>query len=633
MRHDGRRFLVSPTGFDDIGLVLDGMGEGFDHQVLAWEDLRQEHNLAGASVLFMNCAGEAADSQQAQRLAPILRRFVAAGGSLYASDWAGAVIEAAFPGKIEFDQQGGQAQATCRVVDEGLQEIIGRDVAIHFDMGGWWRVRRVSSDARVYVTWADGTAGREGRPIIVGFAHEQGHVIYTSFHNRAQVSEAEQKVLRFLVLRPIMAGAAASAADVGRARLFGPSKEIIDTVNAGERTPVYACEASGGERLLYVVQWEGNGTLKLTVRDPHGTIQVEQTGQRPPLQYEVAQAAAGTWNCQVEGLSLPYNNFPFVLTVAKGVQARERLDAAVPPAQWKGGVGQGQGSYTKPWGRLHPGCLILLLDQSGSMDEKFGGLQIGAGKRKADAVATMLNALLYEFIKANTVGLEVRSRADIAVLGYEGSTVRSALAGPLGAKEFVTLPDLLANPLRIETRMSKEVEEGRVLEVPVQFPIWVAPQVGSVTPMCAALERARALAEQWTARHADSYPPVIINITDGASTDGDPSAAAVALCQVRTGDGAALLFNCHITNVVAVGVEFPSSASAVPAGGEELGRALFGLSSIIPDAARQAIATATGQVLDAGARGFIYNGDGGSIRQMFTFATIGATQRVNDPNL
>lgn len=288
-------------------------------------------------------------------------------------------------------------------------------------------------------------------------------------------------------------------------------------------------------------------------------------------------------------------------------------------------------AYNQQWASTQPGCLIIMLDQSGSMNGKFAGDQIGAGKRKCDMVATVLNSLLNELIKSNTVGETIKPRADIAVLGYGGNHVGSALSGTLASKEFVTLPELMANPLAVEQRKRREVgDDDSIVDIPVEFPVWVKPRTGTSTPMCAALYRARVLAEKWAAAHPTCYPPVIINVTDGASTDGDPTRAAQDLSVVHTADGAALLFNCHITDKRGTMVEFPGSESEVP--NDKYARLLFSFSSTIPNSARETILATTGDTLPPNARGFIFNGDASSVRQMFVYATIGATAPIVDPN-
>src|SRR5207245_767598 len=122
-----------------------------------------------------------------------VRGYVDKGGSLYASDFAGAVIKAAFPEMLDFIQEGHPCKSLCEVVDPGLREIIGPEINIHFDLGGWWQISRTHHTVRIYAKW-------KVMPIIVGFQFGKGHVTYTSFHNEAQVSEAERQLLRFLVL-------------------------------------------------------------------------------------------------------------------------------------------------------------------------------------------------------------------------------------------------------------------------------------------------------------------------------------------------------------------------------------------------------------------------------------------------
>src|SRR6266699_2466152 len=111
-------------------------------------------------------------------------------------------------------------------------------------------------------------------------------------------------------------------------------------------------------------------------------------------------------------------------------------------------------NYSQAWSASRPGCLILLLDQSGSMSDPFGFAQAGAGRRKCDMVATVLNGFLNELIVTNTVAkkdgsTEVRPRADVAVIGYEGNFVGSVLGGELYGQDFVSLPELEMNPLAI----------------------------------------------------------------------------------------------------------------------------------------------------------------------------------------
>jgi hypothetical protein len=290
---------------------------------------------------------------------------------------------------------------------------------------------------------------------------------------------------------------------------------------------------------------------------------------------------------------------------------------------------EGLMAYERAWGGSHPGCLIFLLDQSGSMADKFGDKRVGGGRHKKDMVATVLNSFLHELVETNTVGTQVRPRAEVAVLGYGGDGVRSALSGHLAIKRFVTLPDLKNNPLRVSVRTRKEIDDtGNIIEQSIFFPEWVEASATGGTPMCQALVEAYQLAEEWAVAHPLNYPPVVINVTDGQATDGDITAPAAQLAGVSTNDGAALLFNCHITTLSSPAVSFPASEGEVPS--DQYARQLFRVSSAIPDTARRAILAATGRELPSGSRGFIFHGDAESIKLMFTFASIARTVPLAD---
>lgn len=85
----------------------------------------------------------------------------------------------------------------------------------------------------------------------------------------------------------------------------------------------------------------------------------------------------------------------------------------------------------------------------------------------------------------------------------------------------------------------------------ISTPAWVEPEAAGQTPMCEALRRVRDIAAAWCAdpAHAESFPPIVFNITDGEATDCDNSelcAVAEQIKALRTADGNVLLVNIHI---------------------------------------------------------------------------------------
>lgn len=259
----------------------------------------------------------------AKKVAGTISEFVAAGGTLYASDWAMRAVQRAFPDMLQLDSLGGKGQAHCDVVDRGLQEMIGKQINIEFDMGSWRRIARVDSSVRVYVAAAgQGTANASaGLPIVVGFRHGRGNVLCTSFHNKAQTSDQERCLLRFLVLQPILASAAVDATQAIESRQFQPGRQIFSTINCGRTSPPFVFDAAVGQSLLYFVNWSGTARLRLIVKGPSGNLYCDKLSNQPPLGCEVAQTAAGRWTCQIVGAEVPHDNFPFVLTLAAGITA------------------------------------------------------------------------------------------------------------------------------------------------------------------------------------------------------------------------------------------------------------------------------------------------------------------------
>ena len=145
--------------------------------------------------------------------------------------------------------------------------------------------------------------------------------------------------------------------------------------------------------------------------------------------------------------------------------------------------------------------------------------------------------------------------------------------------------------------------------------------------MCAALRRARDLAQQWAMLHPNNYPPVIINVTDGMANDGDPVEPAREIGEISTTDGQALLFNVHITDINSAPIAYPSSESELPV--DKYALKLFGMSSLIPEMSRTLLQSLLNRPVTPGARGLIFNGDAASVRQMFIFASVPATQPVD----
>lgn len=270
--------------------------------------------------------------------------------------------------------------------------------------------------------------------------------------------------------------------------------------------------------------------------------------------------------------------------------------------------------YAAEISRTNPSCFLFLIDQSASMADPFGVGQ--TTKSKAEGVADAINRLLQNIVIKCAKEEGVRNYYELGVITY-GSEIRLGLSGGSASRELILLSEIADHPIRIEER-TKKVEDGAggLVEQTVRFPVWFDPVAIGATPMCQALNRAKGMLREWLARHPNSFPPIVINITDGEATDGDPSEAAAELRKLATNDGAVLLFNLHISSQRANPIEFPSSESGLP---DKFAQLLFGMSSVLPEYMRS-IARDEGYQVSEAARGFVFNA---SLEAIIRFLDIG----------
>jgi hypothetical protein len=243
--------------------------------------------------------------------------------------------------------------------------------------------------------------------------------------------------------------------------------------------------------------------------------------------------------------------------------------------------------------------MLFLLDQSSSMEKAFGG---PSGKVKAQGVADAINRLLQNLTIRCTRAEGVRHYYDVGVIGYGGLANGPVLGGALAGKELVPIAEIADNPVRVEKRQKDDGAGGLV---DFQLPIWFDPVAHNGTPMCGAFRQARSSLERWVQDHPHSYPPIVINLTDGEATDGDPAEPARALSELSTSDGDVLVFNCHISSTSGQPVLFPRSEEEAP---DEFAKLLFRLSSPLPPGL-SAAAKQAGLPVGSAARGFAFNAD------------------------
>jgi hypothetical protein len=277
--------------------------------------------------------------------------------------------------------------------------------------------------------------------------------------------------------------------------------------------------------------------------------------------------------------------------------------------------------YTAEISRGNPTSFIFLIDQSSSMSEPFG---TESTLRKSDFVADVVNRTIHDLVIRCTRTEEIRNYYYLSVFGY-GGTVSPAFCGSLAGKTLIPLSEVAEMPARLEDR-TKKVSDGAggLVDTKVRFPVWMDPVANGATPMCQAFGTIRDLLDQWLSEHKNGFPPTLLHLTDGESTDGDPSQIGQEILSRATNDGEVLFFNCHVSSRHSLKVEYPSNDSQLP---DEFSKTLFKVSSPLPEAFRRTAGEIGINTGGDGARGFVFNGDPVSVAQFFDIGTRPANLR------
>jgi Uncharacterized protein encoded in toxicity protection region of plasmid R478, contains von Willebrand factor (vWF) domain len=266
-------------------------------------------------------------------------------------------------------------------------------------------------------------------------------------------------------------------------------------------------------------------------------------------------------------------------------------------------------------------AFILLCDRSGSMAEEV----VFEGERmtKADAVARIINMFMDELVNRCRREEGVRNYFDVAVIEYGGDGVIPLIPEKGG---FITTSELIKIPVEMRTiHMLRRLPDGNQVTAAIRRRQWITPKACGDTPMGAALAEAERLVRAWCSRpcNVKSFPPVILNITDGEASD----ACYMELCDraeniknTGTGDGNTLLMNIHLMrrDETAPPVIFPCSLEELPA--NPYARLLWDMSSPMPGCYDRAIC----EVKKGGIPPFRAMSYSCTLNELFSMLTIGS---------
>jgi hypothetical protein len=282
--------------------------------------------------------------------------------------------------------------------------------------------------------------------------------------------------------------------------------------------------------------------------------------------------------------------------------------------------------YTTRIDSSNPTAFVFLVDQSYSMSE-----EVTNGPKaytKAEAVAESMNAMLNELMNRCTKANFFKHYFDVALIGYgaEKDKCGFIFGGQLQGKTFVT-PQELNDFAEIEEAESTQFVRGKPILRKTVRKFWVKPKTEQNTPMIGAVNLATEILQEWISQHKRAYPPVVINITDGAQTDGEDNDlldAANKLKSLHTEDGHVLFFNIHLGDNGTESISFPCRRKEIP--DDKYAQLLFDMSSDLPDIYHKEIAALKQSDNMHAYRAIGYNMD---ISDFISMLNIGTITNIN----
>ena len=292
-------------------------------------------------------------------------------------------------------------------------------------------------------------------------------------------------------------------------------------------------------------------------------------------------------------------------------------------------------SYQEEISRTKPSAFLFLIDQSGSMGAPFGHAdKTGRTPTKAEVVADSLNATLEEVINRCSREEGIRDYFEVGIIGYgQGSTANFCWEEQLAGRQIVPLSEA-KRFAGMQAVSETNVVHGKTVTETVEHSIWVKPTAAGGTPMKSALQLAQQVLDSWIQQHPQSYPPIVINITDGAATDvqGDQdlinAAQAITTLTNQNGSGV-LLINCHISERGDSVVVFPSRLQQLPQ--DSYAQVLFQMSSVLPPQMNSVAAEVLGKSASTSdpIRGMVFNAGAVLLVKFLEIGTRPAMQNMD----
>lgn len=196
--------------------------------------------------------------------------------------------------------------------------------------------------------------------------------------------------------------------------------------------------------------------------------------------------------------------------------------------------------YSKPISSVCPSAIFFLISQN---DHARRILDInGEKKSKGQILCDIINETLYNLV-LNNKDKQYNSKYDISVIGYHDY---SYICFPKSSGYYMNMNKLLDNAkgIRKIRKVVKTRKGTKLLERDV--PVWIEPRNCGNSNLSGALKFCYKIVKQWTEKNPNSFPPIVIHITDTGYNDEDHShviSLANEIKTLSTNDGNTIFIN------------------------------------------------------------------------------------------
>ncbi len=249
----------------------------------------------------------------------------------------------------------------------------------------------------------------------------------------------------------------------------------------------------------------------------------------------------------------------------------------------------------------------------------------GQRVQKCEVAVESINKIIRELYMRAMRENKIRNYYDIAVIGYSNEEVFSLLGGDID-NPFVAISDLCSEScvkLQNVTPISRRrATSGSTIEVTAS---------GS-TPMYEALYYVYQIVREWCSKseNFESFPPFVLNITDGHPTDCDLDSIvdiSKRIQSVGTNDGETLLFNIHLESDGHRLKEIFPTDEEICAHHDAYVRMLGLSSSVVPTHFEDLVVEMRGRRREGHYRGMGYNVSVADLISMMTIGTLSAPMK------